>query len=105
VAVRITFGGFCFCLSFGRRSAALWVVLNKERTQGNLLSHGWALWGSETTHELAQTTLQFDDNPSHQRLSAKNVSGRFGLLSQSQSPSGNTTLRLIPCANKQNAQG
>jgi hypothetical protein len=65
VGVRIAFGVFCLCFSLGRRGAALWVVPNKERAQGNGFAHGWALWGSQATHELTQVALKFDDNSLH----------------------------------------
>jgi hypothetical protein len=58
----------------------LWVVPNKERAQGDWFAHGWALWGLEATHQLAQTVLQLSDNLPHQGLGTKELRWRLGSL-------------------------
>jgi len=80
VAVRIAFGVFCLCLSLGRWGAALRIVPNKERAQGGVLAHGWALWCSQATQQLAQTALQLSDNSPHQGLCMKELRWCFGAL-------------------------
>jgi hypothetical protein len=80
MAFGVTFGTCRFCLSLGRRGAALRIVPNKERAQGWLLAHGWALWCSQATQQLAQTALQLSDNSPHQGLCMKELRWCFGAL-------------------------
>jgi hypothetical protein len=80
MAFGITFGTFRFRFSLRWWGAALRIVPNKERAQGGLLAHGWALWCSQATQQLAQTALQLSDNSPHQGLCMKELRWCFGAL-------------------------